>query len=467
MTIRLNEIRRCLEGSVPGTMATCALDGIVNVAYLSHAHYIDEHHVALSFQFFNTTRKNILSNPRAVLQVTDPATGVHYRLQLMYLHTESEGPLFELMKARLAGIASHSGMSKVFKLLGSDVYRVLNIQCAAGARSHRRADAGSGALSALRVCIRRLAACGDLDCLIDEALAILDSEFDMRHTMFLMLDANGEKLYTVASRGYPESGAGSEIALGEGIIGVAARECIPVRINHMAQEYLYSRAVRASFMRSAAAQELETEIALPGLAESRSQLAVPVAHDQRLLGMIYLESEQDMRFGWEEEDALVALADYFALSMVALDRSAEMTEHGAPHRKAPTSAKTRKDSAPESSTPIDSNPMEIRFYPADQSVFVDNEYLIKGVAGAIIWKLLRDYARAGRQTFTNRELRLDPSLGLPDIVNNLEARLILLQRRLQDRCAWLAIEKIARGRFCLHVKREIRLVCADGGLLQA
>jgi len=90
-------------------------------------------------------------------------------------------------------------------------------------------------------------------------------------------------------------------------------------------------------------------------------------------------------------------------------------------------------------------------------VFVDNAYLIKGVAGAIIWKLLREHAEAGRAEFTNRELRLDASLKLPDVTDNLDARLILLQRRLAERCPFLAIEKTGRGRFRLHVGKPIQL----------
>jgi adenylate cyclase len=106
MTLMLGMLRRCFEGAVPSAIATCAPDGTPNVAYLSQVHYVDQEHVALTYQFFNTTRRNILANPLAVVQVVDPDTATHYRLRLEYLRTETAGPLFENMKAKLAGIAS-------------------------------------------------------------------------------------------------------------------------------------------------------------------------------------------------------------------------------------------------------------------------------------------------------------------------------------------------------------------------
>jgi len=449
MTITLDAIRSCLEGVVPSLIATCAPDGTPNVAYLSQVHYVDRDHVALSFQFFNKTRENVLANPRAAVQVVDPETAAHYRLTLEYQRTETEGPLFEKMKAKLAGIASHTGMSKVFRLQGADVYRVLAVDCVFGQASHGPVPRPS-MLAAMRACSRHLSTCTDLAGLLDGTLGCLETLFDIQHAMLLMLDERGERLFTVASRGYPESGVGSEIALGEGVIGVAARERTTIRIGHMAREYLYSSAVRQSFQAGEAAPAIETEIPLPGLAESRSQVAVPLLVGQRLLGVLYVESPEDLRFTYEEEDVLVILAEQLAMAIHILG------QHADAHDTAHSSAALP--------TAVSGAPAVIRRYAADHSVFIDNDYLIKGVAGAIFWKLVQDHVQTGRTEFSNRELRLDPAIRLPDICDNLEARLILLQRRLAERCPFLRIEKTGRGRFRLDVSRPLKLADAPAGV---
>jgi hypothetical protein len=87
--------------------------------------------------------------------------------------------------------------------------------------------------------------------------------------------------------------------------------------------------------------------------------------------------------------------------------------------------------------------------------------LIKGVAGAILWKLLKDYVQHGRTEFSNRELRLDASIPLPDVADNLEARLVLLRRRLIEHGPHIRIEKTGRGRFRLEVHRPIELAEAQ------
>jgi len=440
--ITVDSIRDCLEGSIPATVATCAADGTPNVSQVSQVHYVDEAHVALSFQFFNKTRENVLANPRAAVAVIDPITAVQYRLALEYLRTETEGPLFERMKAKLAGIASHSGMSGVFRLRGADVYRVLGIERLPG--KEVPAQPKRSLLAALRSCSERLIQCNDLGRLLDELLVCLDEVFGIGHAMVLVPDGAGKRLYTVASRGYLASGVGSEIPMGCGVIGVAARERTPIRISHMTSDYAYGQAIRARAAQEGLADMLETMIPLPGLPDACSQLAVPVITGGRLLGVLYVESAEELRFGYDDEDALVALATQTGMVVRLLQEAAES------HEEAPA-AGTRAQ-------PPGGTPVPIRHYAADGSVFIGDDYLIKGVAGAIFCKLLRDYSGAQRTEFTNRELRLDASIRLPDISDNLEARLILLARRLAERCEFLRIEKTGRGRFRLNVARPFKLV---------
>ena len=419
MTLTLDAIRNCLEGAVPAVIATVAPDGTPNAAYLSQVHYVDNDHVALSFQFFNKTRENVLANPRAVVQTIDPETGAHYRLQVEYLRTETAGPLFENMKAKLAGIASHTGMGKVFRLLGSDLYRLHGIESVPG-DFLPRAPPPRSRLPALRALVRQLACCHDLSGLLDATLEGLYARFGIGHAMLLMYDREGERVYTVASRGYATSGVGSEIPLGAGVIGVAARERTPIRITHWSADYAYTQAVRRSLYGSERADSLETEIPFPGLAEPRSQLAVPILAGDALLGILHVESPQDNRFNYEDEDALVAVCDHLGLAIRLVHQCADHAEDQTPDQGVAAAAAGA--------------PVRVRRYAANDSVFIGDDYLIKGVAGAVFWKLVGDYQRLGRTDFTNRELRLDPRLRLPDICDNLEARLILLQRRLAERC---------------------------------
>jgi len=104
-------------------------------------------------------------------------------------------------------------------------------------------------------------------------------------------------------------------------------------------------------------------------------------------------------------------------------------------------------------------PLRIRHYPRDDSVFIDDEYLIKGVAGAIFSKIANEFVRRGRSEFTTRELRLaGDDLRLPEVQDNLSVRLLLLQRRLMERDGALRIEKTGRGRFRLVTNRRLEFV---------
>jgi adenylate cyclase len=99
----------------------------------------------------------------------------------------------------------------------------------------------------------------------------------------------------------------------------------------------------------------------------------------------------------------------------------------------------------------------VRYYPADDSLFIEDTYPIKGIPGRILHKLLRLHLEQHRLEFTNKEIWLDPTLKLPDFQDNLEAHLILLRRRLEERSTVIRLDRVSRGRLRLSITRPIRI----------
>jgi adenylate cyclase len=449
MSLRIDAIRDCFESPIPAMLCTVAADGMPNLAYMSQVQFIDSDHLALSWQFMNRTRKNFLDNARASLTVTDPVTMARYGITLEFQRSETEGALFECMKARLAGIASHTGLSGVMRLLGADIFRVLEVECLPGETLPAPAPR-LNMLSALRTCVEVVSTSGDLDRLLTGSLIALQAVFDIQHSMVLLYDERSASLFTMATRGYDVSGVGSEIPLGHGLIGVAARERTAIRIANLDSAYAYGRAVREQTRHSDPAA-LETEIPLPGLHTPRSQLAAPILMQDKLIGMLFVESGQELRFTYDDEDALMLLAAQMGLSIAQLQAVADSGDDTLPAAsRAPL---------------LQGAPLVIRHYPENDSIFLDDDYLIKGVAGSIFYMLVEDFIEKGRTEFSNRELRLDSRIKLPDLSDNLEARLLLLSRRLVDRRACVRIEKTGRGRFSLQVSRPLQMV--DASLVRA
>lgn len=442
MRLPLDDLRRCMDGVIAGVVATCARDGTPNVSFLSQVEFVDSEHVALSFQFFNKTHRNILAQPFASVCITDPLTGASHALHLEYLRTETAGPVFVRMKARLAGVASHEGMTGIFRLRGADIYRVLDIESVPG--TYLAAPESRNFLTGLRAYAAHVAQCNELGELIETTLADIETYFGIEHAMILVVDESADKLFTLASRGYESSGAGAEIPYGHGVIGMAAAERCAIRICFTAPEYGYGRAIRESAEHSELAERLETAIPFPGLADPQSQVAVPVLSGQRLIGVLYADSDEEMRFGHEDEDVLAIIAAQLGSAIAALTAGSHGEADGIaepPRRIAKSDAAT----------------IHVRRFVENDSIFIDDDYLIKGVSGAILWVLLTDYDRIGRTAFSNRELRLDPRLRLPEINDNLEARLILLERRLADRNVPIRLVKTGRGRFGLSVGGAVEL----------
>ena len=291
----------------------------------------------------------------------------------------------------------------------------------------------------------RLGRCPDLDTLVSAALAGLDEQFGYAQSLLLLLDEDATRLYTIASHGYATEGVGSEVRMGEGIVGMAAARAEPMRVGNLGQMLAYARTVRRSYEEQGG-DAPGLEIPLPGLADAESQVAVPAMVLGQLVAVLAIESPRRMSFGPDDEALLTVVANMVA-SAIEIDWAHERAaaDHEAPARRV---------SAPAAPT---RHTTRVRWFDVDGSTFLDGDYLIKGVAGRILWVLLRHHVDEGRTEFTNKEVRLDPSLELPEFRDNLESRLILLKRRLDERDAPIRIEKTGRGRFRLLVDTHLQL----------
>jgi putative methionine-R-sulfoxide reductase with GAF domain len=429
-------VRRMMEGVIPPTLCTVSAELMPNVSYLSLAEYVDPLHIALSYQFFNRSRENVLATRRAALTLDDPYTGAGVVLQLEYLRTETEGPVFERLRAKLMGVASHAGMDQVFHLRGADIYRVLELRRVPGRREMPAAQPRVDLATNSRLLSERMANCGELADLLDTLLDGLGELLRIDNAMLWLFDSSQSVLTLLASRGYAVGGAGAEISTGDGIVGTAVREGVAIRVGHMMNMARYARAARDRADELGFEPVHKSEIPLPGLKEPRSQLAVPLRARGRVLGALLVESKHDQHFGYDDEDALMLLCGQFAVAMSLMQ----------PPEPEPPREPPRAIAQPQAGPAV-----RLRRYSRDNSVFLDDVYLIRGVAGAILWKLVGEFLRSGRREFSNRELRLAPELRLPDVQDNLEVRLLLLQRRLAEQNAAIRIEKAGRGRLRLHV----------------
>ena len=388
-----------------------------------------------------------------------------YRLRLRFERSETSGPLFDTMSLRIQAIASHTGMSGIFRLVAADVFEVERLEKVEGflttAPESRPGD--EVALEGLRTELRglqwvseRINRSPDLDSLLDAVLEALDTFFGFRHAMVLLAEEPCGRLVTMASRGYGDAGVGAEVGIGDGLIGTVARERRVLRISGLDQGLSYGRAVRREVLSTEGGDGLAAEIPLPGLADARSALVIPSwpcatawSGCSRPRAGRRWPSTSGTRPTSRSLGHQIALGVERMLEPAAAEPAAADPADGP---EATALAGARAPGAGPRRT--------FCYYRNDDCVFVDGEYLIRNVPGRILWKLLGQWAREGRTEFTNRELRLDPALGLPAFRDNLESRLVSAappprgeMPRRPPRC-----RRAAAGRFALQLACGLELV---------
>jgi adenylate cyclase len=323
--IPLESLASCFQGIIPAWLCTCSKDGIPNAAILSHVDYVDPRHVALSFQFFNKSKRNISENPKAMVRVIDPDTMQAYHLRLRFVRSETEGPIFESMRLRIEAIASYSGLKGIFKLLGADFYEVLAVEpveyemelppAAAGSKTQPASSSRAPfTLKALQEFSAGIHQAPTLDCLLDAILETIEKIFGFRHSMILLATERPDRLEMMASRGYPEGGVGSEVGFGEGIIGMVAEARKPVRTSGLLRQFLYANAV-AKRAQERGLSPADRRIPLPGLENPDSQLGVPLLVRDELVGVLCIESDRSYRFHEEDRAYLEVMGGYLAIAI--------------------------------------------------------------------------------------------------------------------------------------------------------
>lgn len=426
MTLRLTDLDACFEGVVPAVIATLSADGVPNISYLSHVARVDDRHIALSNQFFGKTAANLQAVPRATILLVDGRSGHQYRAETLFVRSETRGAVFDHVAAQLAATSAQVGMADVAQLRAVDIFLVTALTLVPSPFDAPPPPRQAPSLEEVLAAIHAIPAADNLgdtvEAVLDAVLALTASD---AASVFLQ-DAPRGLLSIVGSRGYDRSGIGAEIGAGEGVAGLALRDARPVRVADLSR----IRRLGAAIQTSGEVENRTRTIPLPGLAGALSQLAVPLVAQGQAIGVILAESLRRLAYLGRDEAVMGLIA---SAAGPAIGLAEWGPASGQPHATAGAQA------------------IRLTHYAQDDSVFVDDAYIIKGVAGRLLLHLVESHQSSGRRDFSNREVRLADGLRLPGYRDNLETRLLLLQRRLDEREAPIRITRPSRGQIRLEL----------------
>jgi len=157
--------------------------------------------------------------------------------------------------------------------------------------------------------------------------------------------------------------------------------------------------------------------------------------------VLFVESPDRLAFDNQAAAALEMIAQQAASALALNERLADEAD---------------EPIAAEPPPALDDRPtVRVLYHPFDHSVFIDHVYVIKGVAGQILMHMLDQHRQNGRADFSNRELRVSMGSTLPDFKDNLETRLLLLRRRLDELKLPVRLLHVGRGQLRLELHGEV------------
>lgn len=165
----------------------------------------------------------------------------------------------------------------------------------------------------------------DLDEVLDIVLRAMDGVLGFAHSMILLKDVAGDVLRVAATRGYAEEGAGAQVRLGEGVIGVVGERRKMMRIGNIGASMRYLRSVRARMEAAGEVGPGEAPTPMPGLPDAQSQLALPLTVKDRLVGVLVVESRASSAFD-ELDEVLLRIVGNQAATAIDNARTYRMVD---------------------------------------------------------------------------------------------------------------------------------------------
>ena len=154
----------------------------------------------------------------------------------------------------------------------------------------------------------------DLEPIYNIVLRTMDECFGFRHSIILLLE-DADRLRVVASHGYEDPVLGGTVAVGTGVIGMVAKRRRLMRVNHLRAQHAYFARIRSQMEEAGRAKELGEVVAVPGLEDADSQIAIPLVIKDKLIGVFSVESREPEPFS-EHDETLVSIVASQAASAI-------------------------------------------------------------------------------------------------------------------------------------------------------
>jgi serine phosphatase RsbU (regulator of sigma subunit) len=141
-------------------------------------------------------------------------------------------------------------------------------------------------------------------------LNLMEDYFGFQHSILLVLRPDEEELEVVATHGYEVDNLGKTVKVGMGVIGMVAKKQRLMRMANLGAQRQYMQAISKSTGAQAVVKEQ-----IVGLPDAESQVAMPMMAEDRLLGVLSIESRKMNFYNPQDETLVTTLANLGAVSL--------------------------------------------------------------------------------------------------------------------------------------------------------